>query len=135
MPPITDANLYLSFSDVDISGIYRSFDPGFEEENVDTSAGGSTMRTMAPTLEKVNPTLTAIYNVGHSGITKLVVGATGTLTWAPEGTAAGKPKWSINARVAKANASFQYDGEVELDVDFVNTGTAWADDGRSATFS
>lgn len=131
-------NFYLSFDGVVIDQLYRSFDPGSEEENVDVSAGGDTMRVYAPTLRKLAPTASFIYDTAEIGTaaTKifqaLTEGNEGTLLWGPAGTATGMPKWGINARVSKSNAPQQYDGETEVEVEWINIGSAFYFDGRTA---
>ena len=138
---LTGASLYVEFKGINISGNYRSFDPGLELEVVDTSAGGSTLRTYEKTLFNIQPTMTVIYDFGTSGtplgtaiLAVLKEDQTGTLIWAPEGTATGKPRWGILARVTTANASFTYDAEVEREIAFANLQSEFIYDGRTAVY-
>lgn len=133
-------NVYISFKGVVIDTLYRSFDPGTEEENVDVSAGGDTLRVYAPTLRKIAPSASFIYDTAEIGtaVTKifqaLTEGNEGTLLWAPAGTSTGMPKWGINARVSKFNPGLEYDGETEAEVEFINIGSAFYFDGRTAVW-
>jgi hypothetical protein len=49
-------------------------------------------------------------------------GASGTLIWAPEGTAAGKPKHQVVAIVKNRSRSMPYDDIVEGKVEFQFSG-------------
>jgi len=135
MAPITGRDLYVEFLGVDITGIFRNFDPGLDHDTVEVTAGGDSLRKHALTIEKCEPTLTAIYDPADAALAKLQQGSAGTLTWAPEGTATGKPKWSIDAKVSRANHAIGYDQEVEVDGAFVNIGSVFIDDGRTATWA
>lgn len=140
MTRITGASLYLSFDGVDIKTLYRSFDPGIEKENVDVSAGGDQLRFYADTLMKVSPTGTFIVDTAEMGtaatkiLNALKVENEGSLVWGMAGTATGMDKWGITAKVVKSNHSSEYDGETEIEVEWVNTGSAFLFDGRTAVW-
>lgn len=134
------AAAYIQFNTAVVSGLYRTFDPGTETEFVDTSAAGNGLRTYAPTLRNVAPTMTLIADTDEMGtaateiITALREGAEGSLVWGPYGTTAGLPKWGITARVAKHNPSLTYDGETEIEIEFINIGSAFLFDGATAVW-
>lgn len=134
----TGADYYIAFKGVDITPRYRRFDPGLREETADVTAGGDQVRLYAPTLRVVNPRLTGIYDsgtaIGTAILAALTEGGEGTLLWGPEGTATGRPKWGILARVTRFNIPAEYDGETEIEVEWANRAGAFLFDGRTATW-
>lgn len=137
MTVLTGLGYYLEFDGVVIDNDYRSFDPGFEIETVEATAGGSTARSYVPTLIKVEPSGTFIVDNNANGIAIRAVlkeGNSGNLIWGPEGNAAGKPKWGITANISKSQVAATYDAELELEVTWYNEADDLLFDGRSATF-
>lgn len=132
--------LYVSFDGVVIDTLYRSFDPGTELEFVDVSAGGDALRVYAETLRSVAPTMTLINDTAEMGTSTTLIfnalteGNEGSLVWGPFGTSAGMPKFGITAKVSKVNPSHTYDAEVEYEVEWQNTGSAFLFDGRTAVW-
>lgn len=137
MTVLTGLGYYLEFDGVVIDNDYRSFDPGFEIETVEGTAGGDSVRLYVPTLIKVEPSGTFIVDNNANGIAIRAVlkeGNSGNLIWGPEGNAAGKPKWGITANISKSQVASTYDAELELEVTWYNEDGALLYDGRVATF-
>lgn len=90
-------NVYLEWDGVDISAYWTS-DVDFSEsvDTVDTTAGaGQAHRQRAVGLADTSISLTVIYDDVDlsSYVGKLVPGTVGTLTYGPEGSGSGKPKF------------------------------------------
>jgi hypothetical protein len=120
-----------------ISGDYRSFEDGLEQESADMSAGGDELRVYAKTLKSLKPSGEFVFSDGSAGSavwTKLQPGSEGTLVWGWEGNGAGKPKWGVPCFVEKSNTSTKYDGETTIQVGWANTGGDWAFNGTTNTF-
>lgn len=120
-----------------ISGDYRSFEDGLEQESVDMSAGSDNLRVYAKTLQALKPSGEFVYADGVAGSavwSKLQPGVEGTLIWGWEGNATGKPKYGIAGFVEKSSTSGKYDGEITISVDWANTGGDWVFNGATSSF-
>lgn len=116
---------------------YRTFDVGDEMGAVDLSAGNDNLRTYAPTLEEVAPSLEMLYTDGAAGSaiwSKVRPGQEGTLVWGWEGNAAGKPKWGIGGFVTKCDMSGGYENEIAISVEWANIGSDFVYNGTTDTF-
>jgi len=137
MTVLIGSQFYVEYDGVAIIGDSRNFDPGFEIETVEGSAGGDAVRNYVPTLIKCEPSGTFIVDNNAAGIAIRAVlkeGNDGNLIWGPEGNATGKPKWGVAANISKAQVAMTYDAEQEMEVTWYVTSGALLYDGRSATF-
>lgn len=135
MARLTGKNLVVTFGGQTISGDQRTFEFDHEEEQADASAGSDTYRTFIPTLRVINPKMEIILKDFASGsalMNVLDIGQEGTLVWSPEGTATGKPRWGIVARVSKAGQSYPFDDVAMVNVEWVNTSQTLVYDGSTA---
>lgn len=116
MPEFTGSTLHLSFAGVTLSGDFRNFDPSEEIGLVDASAGADTNRTYLTTLKDGKATLEMVAQTGGTALWAAVApGSSGTLIWAEEGTATGKPKHSCLAIVMSRSRPVPYE-----DIDIIN---------------
>lgn len=138
MARYTGPQLHLAFKGITISAIpWRTFEPGFEEEVADSSGGGDALRVYIKTLDKMEPTFTYVYDDNAAGTAAeavLKVGNEGTLIWGPYGTATGRPKWGVVARVTQWNQTHQYDDVIETEVKFSVISGTYAFYGGTATW-
>lgn len=135
MTTMIGKDYYLEFNGVVITGPNRSFTPGESDETAEGSASRSTLRNYVVTLTKVEPKGKFIVNSADTTIlAALKKGQSGTLIWGPDGNAAGKTKYGIEARITKSERTKEYDKEQELEVEWVNTADGWTFDPASATF-
>ena len=135
MARLSGKNLVVTFAGVTISGTQRTFEFEHEEEQIDASAGADTYRTFIPSMRVINPKMEAIMEDKASGSAVqnvLDIGQEGTLVWSPEGTASGKPRWGITARVSKAAQTMPFDDVHGISVEWVNTSQALVYDGSTA---
>ena len=127
--------VYIEFDGVVIDTDFRSFDPGIDSVETSSTAGLDGLESSHLIRETVAPTGQFLIETTETAILEaLEQGNTGNLIWGPEGNAAGKPRWGIEARIKKSNIAFAHDGEQVIDVEWVNTGRTWLYDGRSSTF-
>jgi len=117
MAGITGKDLYLDFGGVVLDTDYRSFSESEEIGLVDQSAGSDTARTYLTTLEDGTASATIVIQAGNTATWVAVdIGTDGTLTWAPEGTTAGKPKHTVWAIVQSREKSMEYADLVVADI-------------------
>ncbi len=121
---LTGKNLALQWIDatgtVIISGDQRSFDVDWGQDVVDLAAADDSYHYNYETLLDWSGKLEAIY-IGASGTAvaaRLEPGDSGTLIWAPLGTATGKPKWGMGVIVTKNNVTYPFDKEVMVSTEF-----------------
>jgi hypothetical protein len=91
----------------------------------DTTAGTARDKSHILTLRGASFSYSGLQKVGSGGSaerTALALGASGTLIYGPEGTAAGKPKYSCVASLTSISATHPYDGVVELSFDLEKNG-------------
>lgn len=151
MARLTGANLKAFF--VDASGTIevatiRSFTPNIGYDTAETSAAGDSMRNHALTLQTAEPSLMYIdFNGTEPGVdgtlavvagtalrTRLAPGVTGTLLWAEQGTATGKPKGGLQVYVTKNEPTLTYDGATERTVEFRAIFGTWEADPGTAVW-
>lgn len=121
MTSYTGQNLYVSFGGTVAQADYRSFEPESEIGMEDGSAGADVGRTYLATLKDGNASLTLRSISGTAGTAMWagwVDGAAGTLVWGPEGTATGKIKGSVYAKISKRSAPDEYDQVAEWTFEF-----------------
>lgn len=134
MTVLTGKDFYLEFNGVAVTGIYRKFDDGMEQESAEATSGTDAVRNYVSTLIKIEPKATVVLNDASSALAQLKMGTTGTLIWGPQGNGAGKPKWGVAARVKAAPVSRTYDAEVEIEVTWEVTSGTLTYDGRTDVF-
>ena len=92
--------LYLAFGGVVLDTDYRSFSPTEEMGVADVSAGADANRTYVDLLKDGTATATILIQAADTTTWGAVaLGTEGTLEWAEEGTASGKPRHHVNAIV------------------------------------
>lgn len=123
--PYTGSAMYIKFGAQVLSTRYRSYNESDEAGLVDKSSGADTRRTYLPTLKDGGASFEFLQDSGGSVVWAAVeAGSTGTLEWGPEGTASGKPKYTVNALVKNRKRDIVFDDVVKITVDFTyNTGT------------
>ena len=128
MAEYTGGALYLTFGSTVLSAEYRKFTA---DENIglkDASAGGDTARTYLTELTDGKATYEATDQTGTTAIggsvtwTALAKGTSGSLNWAPEGTATGKPRHSVNAIVKSIKRDLVYDDVTKISVEWQYSG-------------
>jgi len=121
----TGKNLYITFGGTVVSGDQRTLSKNGSVDTVDTTAGADTDKSYALTLRDATFDITILDNGGDGSAVRAALheGNSGTLIYAPEGTAAGKPKYECYAHVTSFNTAFPYDGEVEFQVSLQKSGT------------
>lgn len=136
---MTGKNLVVRWIDtsgtVTLSGDQTVFSPSLEMGMVDLSAGADTVKVYQASLKDFTASFETFYTgtAGTAVQARMIEGNTGTLLWAPEGTAAGKMKWGIPAIVSKYDMSYPFDNGAKITVEFKSQG-ALAFDGRSAVW-
>lgn len=123
MAEFTGSDLYLKFGSTVLSADFRNFDTDEEVGLADASAGNDTARTYLKTLEDGKATAELVAQTGGTALwTAVKKGTEATLEWGDEGTAAGKPKSTVNAIVMNRKKSRPYDGVVVITVDWQFSG-------------
>ena len=128
MAEYTGGALYLTFGSTVLSAEYRKFTA---DENIglkDASAGGDTARTYLTELTDGKATYEATDQTGTTAIggsaiwAALAKGTSGSLNWAPEGTATGKPRHYVNAIVKSVKRDLVYDDVTKISVEWQYSG-------------
>ena len=116
----TGSTLYLTFGTTVLSTDYRTFNETEEMGLVKASAGSDTFESYITTLKDGTAKAQLVYQSLGSAIWSAVApGVSGTLTWAPEGTATGKPKHQVTTAIVKTRSKdIPYDNLIVLNVDF-----------------
>lgn len=126
MAQYTGSALVVQFKGTIVSTRYKSFKTKEDIDLSDQSAGADTNKTYLTALKDGDAALNALDVAGGTAATAVynlcVPGAEGTLEWAPEGTATGKPRHYVNALAKKREKNHPFDDVVELDVDFQYSG-------------
>lgn len=126
----TGTNLYAIFASTVLSTNYRSYQTTDEMGLVDQSAGSDTGSTYLTTLRDGSSTFTVKHKAADTAFwAALTPGTEGTLEWGEEGTAAGKPKHSVNAIIQRRQQSAEYNGLIVMDLMFQHSDTSGVTDG------
>lgn len=124
MPEYTGSGLYVAFAGTVFSTRFRSFDADETQALVAKDAGADGAMTYLNTLADGKGTLEVLAEAAGTALWAAgVKGASGTLIWGDEGTAAGKPKHSVPAIVARRRRNTVYNDIVKLTFDFQFNGT------------
>lgn len=99
----------------DISGDFRTLDVNREQETADVTAGNDAARTEKATVKVFGASMTYMYigTAGSASFGSVALGATGTLLYAPGGTATNKPKGGMPLIVKQHSFSVPFDDAIE----------------------
>lgn len=123
MAGYTGSALYLAFNGTVLDTDYRAFNPSEDGDLSDVSAGADANRTYVTNLKDGTASGTILVQADDTTIWGAVaVFAEGTLEWAEEGTAAGKPRHHVNAIVTGRNKTAEYASEVTADISWQFSG-------------
>jgi hypothetical protein len=126
----TGTDTYLKFSSTVLSTNYRTFSISDQMGLVDQSAGSDTGSTYLTTLRDGSMSTTIKHKAGDTALwAALAPGTEATLEWGEEGTAAGKPKHTVNAIVANRQQSASYNDLIVVDLTFQFSSDAGVTDG------
>lgn len=123
-------NAYIKFNGGTVNSDYRTLDVSRSIDIVEKSAGSDGAKTYITTLKDGTASLEMTYAGGtatNSYLAQFSVGTEGTLEWAPEGTATGKPKFAVNAIVVGHSHTSPYNELITYTVDFQFSGTVTSD--------
>ncbi len=129
---IAGTSLYVLWNSVDISAVIRTFDAGKELVTHDSTAGNDETESAQKVRKKVEPSGEALVTTDTAGDAIMAVlreGTAGVLTWGYEGSATGKPKWSMYAILTKANIVLDHGKERVVQLAWKNTSGAMESDG------
>lgn len=133
MTKYSGAALYLEFAGTNISSTRRTLDMTHNMEKADSTAGADQYRNFVSTVKMIEASaeiLSLTHATGGSAqVAALQAGALGTLIWAPEGTATGKPKWGFYAMLEEISPAYPFDDVVVYKAKFSMAGTALAFNG------
>lgn len=126
MAQYTGTALLVKFKGTTVSTRYRSFKTKEEIDMPDQSAGTDVNKTYLTALKDGDGKLEVLDVAGGTAATDLynlcVPGAEGTLEWAPEGTATGKPRHYVNAISKTREKDFPFDDVVQTNIEFKFSG-------------
>lgn len=126
MAEYTGKNLYVEFASTNVSGDQRTLTASEEMDLVDASAGADVAKSYLTALEDGTAKYEVLDQTGGTAASALWQvldkGATGTLIWAPEGTATNKPKHAVLAFVKSREREMPYDDVVVLNFEFQFSG-------------
>ena len=107
-------------SAVTLNTDFRSFQPSYEVDTIDASAGNDAHRQYLAGLKDGTVSLELLDDDANTASFRsaLAVGTTGTLEWRPQGTGSGKPAFSAPAMVTSAEFDYPYDDVVTISVEF-----------------
>ena len=125
MTEYTGKSLYVKFGPTVLSSRFKSYNESDEAGLVDKSAGADTRRTYLATLQDGGASMELLQeSLGTAIWAAVAAGTEGTLEWGPEGTASGKPKYTVDAIIKSRKRNIIHDDVVKVSLDIVyNTGT------------
>src|SRR5512146_77122 len=120
MAEFAGSALYLKFGSVALSADHRAFSTSETQETIDATAGSDTYEQTIPRFTTATGHATLVAQTAGSVLWAAIApGTQGTLEWGPEGTAAGKQKFTAGtATVTTRNRDFPYDNVVTIDIDW-----------------
>lgn len=115
MAKYTGDLLVIKFGTLDVSGQARSLEINQSVDEIDVTTYGSSDREYITGMGDRTASLEILDDDTSSLVRNaLRVGQSGSLSWWPQGTASGKPAFSVGtAVVTEQNASFPYDDAVQ----------------------
>ena len=114
-------NLYVEFNGTELTADFRSFEVTENITIIDASAGDDAYKDKLTGQKDWTATFNGLATSGATGTAlwgAVVPGTEGTLIWAPEGTASGKPKHSGTAIVSERSRTAPYEDVVEISISF-----------------
>ena len=125
MTEYTGSALYVKFGTTVLSSRYKSYNESDEAGVVDKSAGADTRRTYLATLQDGGASMEILQeSLGTAIFAAVAAGTEATLEWGPEGTASGKPKYTVLALIKSRKRNIIHDDVVKITLDILyNTGT------------
>lgn len=128
MAKLTGKNARLFYKGVDLSGEFRTIDVTRQQETADVTAGADDYRNFANTVKMIEVTAEIVMKEHGSGgsaiLATLDLGGEGTLLWGAEGTATGKPKDGIYARLVDRSNPIPFDDAYLSKLKWQMAGTA-----------
>lgn len=130
MAEFTGSALYVQWNGgtagtIDLTGDYRSVSWNPSVGLVDATAGSDPFKVYLSTQKDTTVSYGGVFQTaGTATENALLAGQYGTLSIGPEGTAAGKRKYTLPAFSQGGKFNFVYTDVVELAVDFQGSGTA-----------
>jgi len=118
---ITGKNLIVKFTDVDISGDYRTFDFTEDFKTVDLSAGKDEATCYGRTATEGSASFSGLYATDRISDVWAATGkdSEGFLEWYPEGEVAGSPVYRVNAIAESRGQSYPYQDAIEIKIEFL----------------
>jgi len=111
---------------LDLAGDYRSVSVKENTDTAETTAGADTHKTYLPTIKSATIDYNGLFPTGGTALyAALAAGNQGTLTVAPEGTAAGKVSKAYPAICLGATYDTPYADVVTVNCSFQSNG-AWS---------
>lgn len=125
MTKYTGEDMVLQFAGTNISGASRALEINEEVNELDATTYGSADREYLMTKKRNRDgSFTILDDAGATATENLLdVGTTGTLEWAPEGTAAGKRKRTCTALILRSRKTFPHDDITQFAVNFRLSGS------------
>lgn len=125
MAHFTGSAAYLEFRGIELNTDYRNFDGDRSIDKSETTAGADTDKSYLPTIRDGTMKMTFVQDSAAAGtavVRNLYEGAEGTLTWGPQGTATGAPKYSCVAFVESLSTPLKYNEATLRDVTWQKNG-------------
>ena len=118
MAKYTGRNMVVKFGTVNVAGQGRNLDISQSANELDVTSYGSTAQEFIAGLTERSATLEILDDDTASLIrTSTQAGSVGSLTWFPQGTTAGLPKFSVGtAVITEQNLQYPYDDVVLMNV-------------------
>lgn len=114
---------------ITLTGNQTAFTHAETIDMVEQTAGADTAKTYVPTVKDSRQTFAALFQSGTNtggtatiNDTNIAVGMEGTLIWSPEGTATGKPKFTVPAIPTSISYDTPYADTVKISIDFQGNG-------------
>lgn len=125
MAPYIGRSTVVTFASVTLNTTYRSAKVDESVDLVDKAAGSDTHKSYLAALKDTTFNL-EFEKDGTAAWAACVPGTEGTLVYSPDGTAAGKPKYTAVAIVGKRSSTNPYNDLVMATVDW-NLQAAWTE--------
>lgn len=118
MAKYSGVDMYASFGGVSVAGFGRSLEISQSASDIDVTTYGSQDQEFIAGIVGRSATLQILDDSASATVrNKFGPGSSGTLIWAPQGSASGKPKHTVaTAVVTEANVSYPYDDAVVIEV-------------------
>lgn len=118
MAKYTGQDMSIFFGTIDISGNGRSFEISQSADEIDVTTYGSTDKEFIVGMIERDSSLEVLDDNESAAIRNaLKPGMSGTLKWFPQGSASGKPVFTVGTAVVREeNLSYPYDDVVLLSV-------------------